>query len=604
MKLNKLLLGLMAAGMFAACSNDDAPNDPDRPNGGNSFEGDGYLAVSINLPTTPASRAANDVYDDGIAEEYKVADAALLLFQGTSESEAKFVAAYDLGVNTATPDLDNDNITTYFVKAVQVKNVSLADNGNLYALVMVNYKNIATLNVQSVIIDGTTFEGTFSDLQRKIITTDFKKYGDTYFFMTNAPLSTTPGGTTEPGGTVQVLAKLNGDLKATKDEAESAPNANIYVERAVAKATLSLASDYKKSDDIPAIKTVEWALGNVETSSYIVRNLGNNLAYLKYASTILTPDNYRFVGNVAMGITDAIANDALYRTYWCIDPNYSTDKPFNEVAEADFVDAGDKALYCRENTFDVAHQNYKNTTRAVLKVTFDGGTFYTLDDETDKAYTQTVVETYPVKYIVDHESVKNAVKTALVENASFDKTADIVKVEFTTDNETKVHAVSDVAFSLDKLDDKSMFKGETAPELTDADKTALIAAVNAAFKIYEYTGGVSYYDLRFKHFAGSNDNKPYGSDNLAPWETPASTTNTSDAYPAPSEQNYLGRYGMVRNNWYDIEITNINNVGSPVIPDANTVNGGTPDDNKKSEQWIGFTVNVLSWAKRTQQHEF
>ncbi len=58
----------------------------------------------------------------------------------------------------------------------------------------------------------------------------------------------------------------------------------------------------------------------------------------------------------------------------------------------------------------------------------------------------------------------------------------------------------------------------------------------------------------------------------------------------------MGRYGLVRNNWYDIQVTEIKKIGSPVVPNITT--DKTPDDN--IDAYISAKINVLSWAKRTQ----
>ena len=59
--------------------------------------------------------------------------------------------------------------------------------------------------------------------------------------------------------------------------------------------------------------------------------------------------------------------------------------------------------------------------------------------------------------------------------------------------------------------------------------------------------------------------------------------------------NYLGRYGVVRNNWYDMNVTKVG-IGSPTVPD----DGGNLDD---EESYINVEINILSWAKRTQDVE-
>ena len=59
---------------------------------------------------------------------------------------------------------------------------------------------------------------------------------------------------------------------------------------------------------------------------------------------------------------------------------------------------------------------------------------------------------------------------------------------------------------------------------------------------------------------------------------------------------------MVRNNWYDVEVSAFSHLGSPVAPDVTT--DTTSDDNQKQEKWVAFSIKVLSWAKRVQTHEF
>ena len=57
---------------------------------------------------------------------------------------------------------------------------------------------------------------------------------------------------------------------------------------------------------------------------------------------------------------------------------------------------------------------------------------------------------------------------------------------------------------------------------------------------------------------------------------------------------FLGRYGMVRNNWYDINITSITHVGSPVIPDLTT----NADDT--IEQLLNATLSICGWEDKSQ----
>ena len=103
----------------------------------------------------------------------------------------------------------------------------------------------------------------------------------------------------------------------------------------------------------------------------------------------------------------------------------------------------------------------------------------------------------------------------------------------------------------------------------------IIAAVNAGKKVSYYKGGVAYYPVMIRHF----DNYQ------TPWDNVEYNNNGNE---------YLGRYGVLRNNWYNNDVTAIKTIGSVDVPDVY----GTPDD--PMESWISVEINVLSWAKRTQ----
>lgn len=114
-----------------------------------------------------------------------------------------------------------------------------------------------------------------------------------------------------------------------------------------------------------------------------------------------------------------------------------------------------------------------------------------------------------------------------------------------------------------------------------------IQAIMDGIKVATYENGISYYPVRIKHFG----------DDLTPWkssEDPLPTVNTG-AYPTANQAaNYLGRYGVLRNNWYNIDVQGIKKLGSPVVPE---VTGDTDDE---LAAYISVKINVLSWAKRTQ----
>ena len=70
-----------------------------------------------------------------------------------------------------------------------------------------------------------------------------------------------------------------------------------------------------------------------------------------------------------------------------------------------------------------------------------------------------------------------------------------------------------------------------------------------------------------------------------PWDN-------SESY---TDKKHLGRYGVVRNTWYQLTVNSVSGPGEPEIPDV----PDEPDDT--TEGYIKVSVDVLSWALRTQE---
>ena len=100
---------------------------------------------------------------------------------------------------------------------------------------------------------------------------------------------------------------------------------------------------------------------------------------------------------------------------------------------------------------------------------------------------------------------------------------------------------------------------------------------DAAVGLSTFKSGVSYYVARVKHF-----------NELTPWNAGNQTYGSNNA-------NWLGRYGVLRNNWYELSVSSVSGPGYPDVP---KVNPTAPDD--ENEQYINVEVKILDWAKRSQ----
>ena len=607
--MKKFMIAALAAGMLTACSDSAVVETPAGGGAQWGADGTGYVSLSINLPKTTSAGRDNDKFNDGNANEWAVNDAILVLFtQGNTENEgqAKFQAAYQLPVNfnQSTPAADQITATAQITKRIQA-----IDGDQIKALVILNGISSGAFkcpngvavddkeNASLKYIDkdgheqdmeaGTT---TFSNFQAYTskISTDAQKG----LLMLNAPLTNAQSNTGDlnfSGKKVSTLSEIIADnIKNTAAEAAAAPAANIYVERAVAKVTMSTTNTTGTvvNGGLPyVIQGI--ALDNTNPTSYLVRNADlidatTNAAMMSLRSNSTTVQGYstgyRMVGNVTVGNDKPTAGTALYRTYFAKDVNYDADATLTTSEIISSYDAkwvapanvAGSPLYCLENTFDVAHMNFHNTTRAILKVKIGGGTgdryiLHNWDNAGNTWSTQTEMEA---------QVLANIQAMAVYQG----KTISEVVMEEKTGIQNVLVLKS---YKVDGIETTSGTNFDTAK--------------NRIGDVYKYVDGIAYYEVRIQHFG----------DDLTPWNDGEFTVGNepkegsiNTIYPTTPDQNgnYLGRYGVLRNNWYNISVNNVKRIGTPFIPKVKDVD--TPDDVINS--YISVNINILSWAKREQ----
>ena len=590
MKIKHFFGLAVIAAMTASCSSNEDLGTAGSGTGTNEA-GVGYVAFNINLPTQSGSSSragsGNDQFDAGTPNEYDVKDATLLIFEGSSESSAQFKGAYTL--NTA-PWKDNgktDNITT--TSATIVKQIDTpASSGHCYALVVLNKNGVFTVDetAKTITLKGATaaFSGTYQTFAESLSAEDLTTKG---FYMANAPLASKAGGATDPAGAkINTLATLDGKIKEKESEAKSAP-AQIYVERGVAKVTMQNTSTTPatvtgstKSDGTSSVdfKITSWVLDNTNKKTYLVRStdgFDNWTSLASNSTTLLAANKYRFVGSNAVA-----AN--LYRTYFAKDANFDQTGNTTALTAGDlvtstkpiFVDkfGNDNPQYCFENTFDAACQKDQYTTRVLIKAKLNSGeTFYVFNGDQNTIYKKDdVIKEIKKYFLTEYDSwIKANVTIASGSVGEGNLDVDI------TDNAGDV-AINSITFT----------NGATITAPATLPTGYQQKVKDRIGSIQEYKDGESYYFVRIKHFG----------DDMTPWNTDETTKpSTSSIYPVDHQtENYLGRYGVLRNNWYDIAVEGVKGLGSAVVPKV-TLN---TDDELKS--YIAVKINVLSWAKRTQ----
>lgn len=540
------------------------------------------------MPTTSGTRAANDKFDGGTASEYTVNDATLLIFKkaGTSENEYEYVETAKLG-NLEPWKKDNttgNGITTEATITAELKKATVGEKGDYYALVILN-NEAGTGNKVTLPSGSTTPPTTYGAWNAATNATNLLD-NTKGFYMANAPEF--KAADQEPTTLVQIKG-----IYRTKEEAHSKPGATVHVERGLAKVTVgkgtgddyfkgAKASGTKYSKD--DVKITNWALDVTNKKSFPVHvtfglkagltspdqtvpayaNIWKDAA----ATTGTAPATSRFVSHPATG--------AFKRVYWGIDPNYSMDlsdvakcKAQFTIAKADGTDAkwteSSKALYCLENTFDIKNMLQGQTTRVLLKATY---TPNALASATEKTF-------FMIGNSSDIWTKDNLIKQITSKANEALKTTNTLKVELKGDLlKAGTHFLT--------IENVSIKDGETEKVNTPGlvtqlnDKLGLDETNGVGIKTYK--NGESYYIARIKHFG----------DDLTPWKEGDKTYDSNN-------QNWLGRYGVLRNNWYDLTINKISGPGYPDVPE---VKPDTPDD--EDTKYINVSVKILDWAKRSQ----
>ena len=649
------ILALAAVGLLvAACSTKDSveENYQDVTKG----QGQGYINVAVSLPTQSASstRAWGEKtdLDDGEGYEYSVNEVLLIIFGGADEASATVQQ-----VESPTPG-DWSNVDDNPKQVTQRKNyvVKLDENatGPFWVLAVLNGNGvIGKSDSKNISINGTKKAGAkLSDLQEAIaafmtgengnkgLTTFANASTNGNFFMTNAVLSKTKSGTNGINyKDAFVLAPVTKVFESQSDaEAGNAtPSADIYVERGLAKVTVTGTITFDDAIKTPEGKTptatpsFKWVLDNTNRTSFIVRNVNKGDWGLKSQSPTAATEVYRFVG---YNNVDAVASPitTAYRTYWSPDPNYSIEynaANFYEPKTKTFPDDATKPQYCFENTFDVDRQAYKNTTRVVVAVDLNAGNdFYTLGDDRKTLYSEADIKKAIYARILEEPDFKQWIDNhkAPGTNTIDENIFDNVDWSYDAKKAGSIHA-KDVTLKTSAVAANATTNISRISEGNIVGTTILKNANAKAGKVNRFVDGIAYYAIRIKHFG--DDLTPWNVDEYGNGIKPAES-GINDIYPPGDyrDANYLGRYGVLRNNWYQLSLGKILKIGHPIVPwlnpenkpddpkdpdnpdptdptdpddptDPNPENPDHPDDSL-DDTYLNARINILSWALRPQ----
>ncbi|WP_280747543.1 Mfa1 family fimbria major subunit [Parabacteroides sp. PF5-9] len=528
--------------IFTSCS-DDSDDIVDK----GKTEGEiGYVSLALINSSVRGMTKAEGSLHYGTADENNVDSALIVLYDGATPASSKVkyhIKLTEIGTPGA-PGGDMHSIspgssaTTYRTKAQEV--------------VKANYKLAVFINPPAALDAVTALDQTLGAMTAAAsVTVDQLTMGKTKrdnFLMSNF------------AGLVDVLES---DIYDTEAEAEVAP-VKLNVERAVAKVTLGVASNLATASASlgATIGEIKWDVDVINKKTFWMRNpaemldapsgtvVGTTTEVATAANRIYMyakdPNWDDFSHSRNTTLTDPLTDEFIYKTgtaTLALAPTTSTD-PVNE----------DTYAYVTENTM-AALEQWEDVTTCVLisavitpKKTFFGETLNAGDQYflfRNMAFTLRDIQEIHLAYSSDAQTITSAsgktwkVLIAEAANAGIIALPGILEGMKGTEDFNEYTAAPSKSKDVIKSNGTVRFFAEDAP---------------------------NYYYVPIRHF----------SDDLQ-----------ADAMA-------YGRYGVVRNNWYNLSLNSIKSYGTAEIPTDR------PDPDDKEESWLSVEFTILPWIERGQ----
>lgn len=551
--------------MMAACSNDELVEKTDN-NDVDGKETEWHANVRLVLPsvagakTRAEERKDDPSFDDGAQTEYNIIKNECY-FEAFDEGGHRIGAASGAGIEWEKDQIETDNVTL-------TGNITIRSSLKPASVVcFLNLKSDLMPEIKKMGLEGLKSKQTLSgfDGTKEVMNSTFARLADGGgFFMTNSSYFDTYG------NTVKEVSVKDNIYKQGEDEREPV---TIHVERVVAKAT----ADIKLADNAKAKKktmpdgsvfyelTCDNATGDgSETVDFGVKFLAWGLNATN--RSFLPLKNIEGVNSLDFG-THAPNSPSFGRSYWAIDGNYeigdgnylsnvgfsgmdivdkNLDLNYYSLNKTTNTLGNDVAEYCFENTMNGAvTPKYGCATHVIFKAQYT--------DENGNANGKDVYRLGQGIYTA--EALKKYILVLLQQHVA-DGT-ELNANDIVLDRQkTQYKERADVKTIIKCSNDNVTFN-------EGVDKNDLGKTIFADRDCWVYPEGLCYYTIPIKHFASLNN----------------------------SEQ--TGYFGVVRNHWYQVNVTDILEFGHPADPDKPIV----PEDIEDNEWLLKCDIKVLAWGK-------
>ena len=610
--------------LVASCGSDSVAVEEPKPSPDIPQQQKLYLSFSVGNDNKAGQRAGSYEFSSDAFTPYEntIKNGKVFIYdgKGKTEHDAVCVSSGDL-YEATTESVENSEFST---KPVDFKNIELSDfdwdeQGEYYALVILN----ANDSFQFPSPDGRqTFSQWALNDQTNVMYFDADPSNNTRKYLTMANATGLKTNVADGSLSPYTLAPISAaDIHRGPFPTSHVSSTSVIVQRNVARMMVSLKNNqlvgesklFTVGNFRLQLNMVNWKMDVINASTYpVMKTTGLDFSAKSYSHT----PTYTFD-----------------RILWAVDPNYSdktlTPANFKTSLEQRPIQAPPGVpLYILENTMDYDCMLQGQTSRAVIrckiewKIAPDKDNPNTLWDQIqlpdnyiygpeDDRGTQKAFADYHNNldlhvYKTGEKSSENLwdrmhIEEEIVKKAQ-EKYGQQANVEITwkyksLDANNNPVDLDGGYYSFNQLLDVTINGSAATPQ--DCSEMAQSIGLKDADtdKIAYYQSGWCYYVIRIRHY---DDDEGSAEESVA-WDDSMVERNSVGKLIARYQPRHLGRYGVVRNTFYEMVIAGFKNLGSPEpFPEL------TPDDTDDipNEYFLDFTINVTPWGKRLNDFKF
>jgi len=589
-EIKSLLIGMLACTALVGCTSDD---EPVVNNGNQATNGEKqYVAVNLAMPGNASRAASHAGFADGSTEENKINDATFFFLNANGQScaDAYYVAK---GITSTNNEGDDDD-TTGALGSFDEKTSTL--------IVMENPTEVPSSIVVLINVGNITgADGKLADKKKRPALSDIQAVADNYATATWNAMPT--GGMVMSNSTYVDAAKnvivgapvsISNIITSDKDTYNvgdtytgNVPPVTIYVEKVLAKVTVTNSITDAKKENLGGYTYTTADANGATTSATETFTVTINNWWLD--STPTTSNLLKAIENYSYTWEwNSIPN---YRSYWA--NSYAKDDQVYINNKYNSGAAVGGSLYTQENTSqpltvktqgednDDNTYDANNRTKVVVAATLKDskgndanmvkwyGKFYSKD-----AFLITLANLNDVKkyYIKNGNEYTSLTKDNLelvynTDNGAAGEITGSSQINQTdgTNNIRNYEAV----VTLKGVTDGTLYTQSNGTWTAVANKTA-DDAIRSISKVLYWNGGKTYYFVELEHIT----------------HTAGETATTY--------------YGVVRNHLYQVNLTGLKGLGTPV-PNPNKII--VPEKPGDSDMETYISANMIIQAYRVVNQE-